>query len=370
MFKTIIYLFFFIFMTNCSKKGLNFPDEAIIFSQVYNSNSKNRVRLFSFKSVNLDSSPELESIIISNDTQTENLSIFSKTGNGWTLIKNFSYPIPEGKSYSYSEDNKTWTESKETKEPSIIKRVLLQELPGTSYNSIFFEVVSLNSDGKIHSTLYIISNYNLIFDGSRFLKGHPLQDRNLRTDFEYLPQDKSVRLFPKDFQYAQEIVYNGWEMIPKISGLTIPALLESSISKVESSDEYLAKFLFKNRGSYNRVTYLSFYFPDNVTIRFPENAKGYSFYKKGSSVFLNKQKKHGASKGNLLEITKDEWGSNYKYSIEFSILGKNLEKKYLLFRSSTKISSVIQSIPNEFSSIYTEEDGQEFYCYKIGFNEK
>ncbi|MBE7412450.1 MAG: hypothetical protein HS129_10405 [Leptospiraceae bacterium] len=352
--------------SNCSKSRPG-PKDSEILQLVLSENERKSPKIISVKSVNLDEDKELEIISLIRNGTEEILCIFKNEDKKWKLNYKKNFSLLNAGPFEYEKEKKTWVPSKNDKEGEgyIVKKILIEELPGDSFNSIFLEILSEEPPLGLFSFPYIIRKNLKIFDGLSSLKEHENLRKTRRADFTYNPSEKSISVFPSDPSYSQEFVFNGWEIVPVISGLPVASILNAEFSNFEKGKETEIKLLLKNRGQTAYVTYLSVSFPEGGVIRVDPKMTGAKIYNSGKTIYSMKEKKFIPSKYPLLEITKESWGRNYKYDLSFKFTPTVSGKQNILFRSSVKYSGNIIYLPNEYSVFPFQIDQQGFPSYPI-----
>ncbi|TGK30104.1 hypothetical protein EHQ05_03855 [Leptospira yasudae] len=318
---------------------------------------------------NLDEDPELESFALVRNGTEEVLGVFKKKGGEWSLLGKFSFSLLNIGPLHYDASKSSWLPGDgdaQTREAGyVVKRILMDELPGDGFNSLFLEVLSEEPPLGLFSVPYAIRKGQKILDGLVSLKDHEFLIKSKRTDFDYNKGEKNVTIFPSNRSYAQNFIFNGWEMVPDIPRVAVPSLLS-----LEAPNEWKkgvpgeAILWFKNRGSYAGVTYLSLSFPDGGKVSIDTTKEGQRIYSPGSSVFSSTGKYINSSVP-LVEITKEGWGRNHKYGIRFTLTPDKDGTPSVLFRSSTRMGREVVNLPNQFGSIQKQTDQQGFVSYKL-----
>ncbi|RHX81171.1 LIC13341 family surface-exposed protein [Leptospira yasudae] len=318
---------------------------------------------------NLDEDPELESFALVRNGTEEVLGVFKKKGGEWSLLGKFSFSLLNIGPLHYDASKSSWLPGEgdvQTREAGyVVKRILMDELPGDGFNSLFLEVLSEEPPLGLFSVPYAIRKGQKILDGLVSLKDHEFLIKSKRTDFDYNKGEKNVTIFPSNRSYAQNFIFNGWEMVPDIPRVAVPSLLS-----LEAPNEWKkgvpgeAILWFKNRGSYAGVTYLSLSFPDGGKVSIDTTKEGQRIYSPGSSVFSSTGKYINSSVP-LVEITKEGWGRNHKYGIRFTLTPDKDGTPSVLFRSSTRMGREVVNLPNQFGSIQKQTDQQGFVSYKL-----
>jgi len=162
-------------------------------------------------------------------------------------------------------------------------------------------------------------------------------------------------------------------MILNLNSQPIPSLISG---KREGNRVRLE---FKNRGGYTSVTYLTFSFPGAKRVK-AISETGVRSYQKGDSIYSVVKGNHIPAQFPLLEATKEGWGANVRYTIEFEIdfeepANKDPDEKFnekqksipieALFRVSYKWNRNTETIPNSFSVVPFDMDQQGYPAYKL-----
>ncbi|TGN11056.1 LIC13341 family surface-exposed protein [Leptospira ilyithenensis] len=367
--RGILLLLSLFLLLHC--QGSEVPSDDLVTRSLYGENTEQVVRVIGAKVINLDENPDLEAIVLSQSGQTEAISAYKKEGRTWKFLWKQEFNQLTLGSFYYDLKKLSWESGtipgreKKILEGDCIRRVVLAELAGDSFNSVFVEVLSEEPPMGLFSIPFGYRKGVKILDGLQ-LKEHEELVRTKRLEFEYSPKEKSVRIFPTNPNYSQEFIFNGWEMIPNLPMQPVPSFVSLEVEpKLEIGKESKVTLQLKNRGNYTTVTYLSLSFPGDARIRLDENTKGLRFYNKGATVYNIVQNKQISSTQLLLEATKEGWGSNYKYGISFYYTPMTKENQRFLFRSSFKFYKEIVSIPNRFSINKTEIDQQGFHTYPM-----
>ena len=372
LFRSIQSLFLFLmipFLTNCNKSEAPSADE--VAKALYGENTEKSARIIGSRLINLDEEPDFESLVLSQSGQSEAISVYKKISGQWKFLWKQEFNLLSLGDSFYDLKNLSWVagklpgKEKKIMEGDCIRRVVLAELAGDSFNSVFIEVLSEEPPLGLFSIPFGYRKGKKVLDGL-LLKEHEELIRTKKLDFAYSEKEKSIRIFPTNPNYAQEFVFNGWEMIPNLALQPIPAFISMEIEpKLEMGKESKITLQFKNRGNFASVTYLSLSFPEDGEIRTSETSQGVRLYNKGQSVYNIIQRKQIPATNTLLEATKEGWGSNFKYGISFYYTPKKTLIPKILFRSSFKYYKEIISIPNSFSISKTEIDQQGFYTYPL-----
>ncbi|TGN20411.1 LIC13341 family surface-exposed protein [Leptospira idonii] len=359
-------------------KASEAPDAAQVAQSLYGDNTEKTVRILGSKVINLDEDPELESIVLSQSGQSEAVSVYKKQGSGWKFLWKQEFHQLSLGSFFYDLKKRSWEpgtipgKEKKILEGDCIRRIVLAELPGDNFNSVFMEVLSEEPPLGLFSVPFAFRKGVKIWDGLQ-LKEHEELVRSKRVDFEYSNKEKTVRIFPTNPNYSQEFVFNGWEMIPNLPMQPIPSFVSLEVEpKLEVGKESKVTLQLKNRGNYTTVTYLSLSFPEDAKIRLTENSQGIRLYQKGATVYNIVSNKQVPASHLLVEVTKEGWGSNYKQGVSFYYTPQSPESLSgkILFRASFKFYKEIVSIPNRFSVNKTEIDQQGFPTYPLFMEHK
>lgn len=352
-----ILLLFLAIMIDCQKSNPNFPTTKII--QQLNPKLKDFRVIKKYRS-NIAPDPSLESVLIIRTQTEEILQTYHKKQKHWQKLSEIRVKQINRQSYLYNQSERVWQETKSNKGLYAISKIMFINLPGDTFSSILIEKLE-KKNGVLMAIPYVYRSGQKIFDGNKSLNNHPILKRDKTTNLSYIKEDKAIRIFPQNPTYRQDLLFNGWELVASASGMSAISLLEKKI--IKNGDKYQLEFVFKNRGSHARNTYLSFYFPQQISATFPKNSKGFRFYRNGAKVFLQSQK-YGNLTGYLIEYTKESWLRNHRHKIIFEVKSSQ-PIQTIFFRYSNKISREIISIPNEYSSIPTTIDGQGFSVYPI-----
>lgn len=352
------------------------PSSSEVAQALYGPETQKTVRVLGTKVANLDEEPDLESIVLSQSGQAEAISVYKKVNGNWAIQWKAEFNLLSlGESY-YDLKSLKWQsgkiQGKEKKEleGDCIRRIVIAELAGDSFNSIFMEVLSEEPPLGLFSIPFGYRKGIKVLDGLQ-LKEHEELVRTKRLEFEYSTKDKSIRIFPTSPNYSQEFVFNGWEMIPNLPMQPVPAFLSIDIEpKLEIGKESKITMHFKNRGNFASVTYLSLSFPDEAEITKSETSQGVRLYNKGQTIYNVIQGRQIPASQTLLEATKEAWGTNFKYGISFYYRPLKTLDTRILFRSSFKYYKEIVSIPNKYSISKTEIDQQGFYTYPLELKTK
>ncbi|MBM9576634.1 hypothetical protein JWG45_05640 [Leptospira sp. 201903070] len=319
---------------------------------------------------NLDEDPDLESFALVRNGTEEVLGVFKKKNGEWTLINKFSFSLLNIGPLHYDASKNSWLpgdgENPQTKEAGfVVKRIIMEELPGDGFNSLFLEVLSEEPPLGLFSVPYGIRKGQKILDGLLSLKDHEFLMKTKRIDFDYNKAEKNITIFPSNRSYAQNFIFNGWEMVPDIPRVAVPSLLSlEAPSEWKKGVPGETVLWFKNRGSYAGTTYLSLSFPDGGKVSIDTTKEGQRIYSPGSSVFSSAGK-YINSAVPLVEITKDGWGRNHKYGIRFTVTPEKDGIPTILFRSSTRMGRDVVNLPNQFGSVQKQTDQQGFSAYRL-----
>ncbi|MCC5813375.1 MAG: hypothetical protein JJT78_01345 [Leptospira sp.] len=353
-----------IVLTNCTPKDR--PKDSFVLEKALEGEKIAQPDIVLTKKINLDEEPDLEVLYLVRNANSEILIAFKKKGDSWETLWMKKYSLLNLGPLAHSLQENKWVavQEPEKKEGYIVKKILLEELPGDNFNSVFIEMMSEEPPLGLFSVPMGYRKGKKILDGLAVLKDHPTVKATKRSEFEYKAKDKSILVFPKDRNLNLEFVYNGFEMIPNLSSQPIP-----SIIKLENTNNKY-RIEFKNRGGFNTNTY--------ITLSFPQGGKakglsdtGVKAYNKGDSVYSKTRDKYIPASYPMVEATKPSWGSNVRYAFEFEYdcqceLKDLLEDLHFLFRISYRYNRQVEMIPNEFS-IYPEitSDQQGFPAYKL-----
>ncbi|ASP42960.1 hypothetical protein AMR47_03740 [Leptospira interrogans] len=355
----------------CSSKT---PPDSKIIELLFSADEKKNPDVLFKKVGNLDDDPELESFSLVRNGTEEVLGIFKKQKGEWYLLGKFSFSLLNIGPLHYDVSKSSWlpgeSDSQKKEAGFIVKRILMDELPGDRFNSLFLEVLSEEPPLGLFTVPYVIRKGHKILDGLMTLKDHEFLIKSKRIDFEYNKTENIITFFPSNRNYAQNFILIGWEMVPDIARVAVPSLLS-----LEAPNEWKkgvpgeVLLWFKNRGSYSAVTYLSISFPDGGKINIDTTKEGQRMYTPGSNVFSSSGK-YISSTVPLVEITKEGWGRNHKYGIRFSLTPDKDGIPSVLFRSSTRMGREVVNLPNQFGSIQKQTDQQGFVSYKLALVSK
>ncbi|EMN45660.1 LIC13341 family surface-exposed protein [Leptospira weilii] len=358
-------LIIFLFL-GCSPK---MPSDSRIVELLFSSADRKNPNVLLKKAGNLDEDQELESFSLVRNGTEEVLGIFKKKEGEWFLLGKFSFSLLNIGPLRYDSSKSSWLsgESDSGKKESgfVVKRILMEELPGDGFNSLFLEVLSEEPPLGLFSVPYAIRKGQKILDGLLSLKDHEFLIKSKRADFDYNKTEKNITIFPSNRSYAQNFIFNGWEMVPDIPRVAVPSLLSLEAPKEwKKGIPGEVTLWFKNRGSYAGVTYLSLSFPEGGKVTIDTTKEGQRIYSPGSNVFSSAGK-YISSVFPLIEVTKESWGRNHKYGIRFSLTPDRDGTPSVLFRSSTRMGKEVVNLPNQFGSIQKQTDQQGFVSYKL-----
>lgn len=366
---TATFLFAFVFCVSCSQK--EHPSDSEIRQAVYGNDNGQPVRVLGQKQINLDQTPEMETLVLFQSGTSEVLAAFRKDGSSWDYLWKLEFFLQNLGPMYYDAKLNSWVpgsaqgKEKVTFAGDCLRRIVVAELPGDNFNSVFVEVLAEEPPLGLFSVPMGYRKGKKIWDGFQ-LKEHEELKRSKRVDFEYNQKDKSFRIFPTNPNYSQEFVFNGWEMIPNLPMQPVPAFVSLEvIPKFEIGKESLVTLQLKNRGNYVSLTYLSISFPEAGSVRLAGETQGVRLYKRGDIVFNVVQNKKIPAEYPLLEATKEGWANNFRYGIKFYYTPKESANPKILFRSTYKFYQEIVSIPNQFSIAPFERDQQGFPSYLL-----
>ncbi|MDV6236075.1 hypothetical protein CH379_010620 [Leptospira ellisii] len=367
-FRKIVLLFILSGIgAGCASKT---PSDSKIVELLFSAEERKNPDVILKKAGNLDEDPELESFALVRNGTDEVLGTFQKKDGEWVLDGKVSFSLLNIGPLHYDPSKSSWipgeSETSRSKEAGyVVKRILMEELPGDGFNTLFLEVLSEEPPLGLFSVPYAIRKGRKILDGLLSLKDHEFLAKSKRIDFEYNKTEKNITIFPSNRSYAQNFIFNGWEMVPDIPRVAVPSLLSLEAPqewKKGISGEVV--LWFKNRGSYAGTTYLSLSFPDGGKVKVDTSKEGQRFYSPGSSVFSSTGK-YVSSIVPLVEITKEGWGRNHKYGIRFSLTPDKDGTPSVLFRSSTRMGTQVINLPSQTGSILKQSDQQGFSAYKL-----
>lgn len=371
LFRIIVTLLFsLVSFVSCSQKEL--PSDAEIRAAIYGKDGGQPVRVLGQKQINLDETPEMETLVLFQSGTSEVLAAFRKEGSSWTFLWKLEFFLQNLGAIFYDSKLKSWVpgsapgKEKVTFAGDCLQRIVVAELPGDNFNSVFIEVLSEEPPLGLFSVPMGYRKGKKIWDGFQ-LKEHEELKRSKRVDFEYNAKDKSFRIFPTNPNYSQEFVFNGWEMIANLSMQPVPAFVSLEVDpKFEIGKESSVTLQLKNRGNYVSLTYLSLSFPEAGSVRLAGETQGVRLYKKGDIVYNVVSNKKIPAEYPLLEVTKEGWANNFRYGVKFFYTPKESVTPKILFRSTYKFYHEIVSIPNQFSVVPFERDQQGFPSYILG----
>jgi hypothetical protein len=384
----LIFVFGFLFQF-CADP--NQPTNRFIYDSLVPEGERKSPEIISLRRINLDENPDLEVLVLVRNGTEEILAEFGRKRNqeadkspskaeinpdmesdmesdtesgmesgsesDWDLRWKKSFRLLNIGPLEYSSAKKSWvpTENFSKEQGFIVKSILTEELAGDNFNSVFLEVLSEEPPLGLFSIPYGFRKGIKILDGLSILKEHPKVQREKRADLGYKKEDKLFSVFPNDRAYALDFVFNGFEVIPGLSSQPIPA-----ITYFQKIGENRYKIEFKNRGGYSTVTYLSLSFPGEGKLK--SNSALVRIYPSGSSIYSGSLRKYISSKEPLLEITKEAWGQNVRFSVEFEYEGPGED---ILIRSSYRYNGQTETIPNESSLVTAIRDQQGYLAYRI-----
>lgn len=348
-------------LTYCSPTDR--PKNSYVLDQVLKGEKISSPNIVFSRKINLDEKPDLEVIYLVRNGQSETVAVFKRTGEEWKMEWKKSFSLMNIGPLEYKSEDSKWVPVKEEKpnQGFIVKKMIAQELPGDSFNTIFMEVMSEEPPLGLFSFPIGYRKGQKVLDGLRVLKDHPKLKTGKRGDFEYKPEDKSILVFPNDRNMSLEFVFNGREMIPNLSSQPIPSIL--SFSQKENNRYRIE---FKNRGGFNTTTYITLSFPGEGKLQTLSDTKEVRAYSKGDSVFSKVHDRFVPAEYPMIEATKASWGRNVRYAFEFEYTG---EAKTALIRSSYRYNRNVETIPNEYSIAPTAIDQQGFSAYPISLPE-
>ncbi|EQA43849.1 putative lipoprotein [Leptospira broomii serovar Hurstbridge str. 5399] len=363
--RILILSILFAFLSSCNSKT---PSDSKIISQVLSGGEEKHPKVVLKKVGNLDDDPELESFAIVRNGTEEILAIFKKDKDEWRLIFKLPFSLLNIGPMHYESKGSSWKpgEDEKAKEPGyIIKRILMEELPGDEFNSLFLEILSEEPPIGLFSVPFVIRKGAKVLDGLASLKDHEFLVKSKRADFTYNKEEKNITVFPGNRTYAQNFNFNGWEMVPDIANVAAPGLLSveapTEWKKGESGEVVV---WFKNRGSYAGTTYISLSFPQAGKLEIDSGKEGVRMYSIGSNIY-SAEGKYINAKVPLLEITKEGWGRNHRYGVRFKYTPDSDGVPYVLFRSTSKAYRETVQIPTQASSVKTELDQQGYRSYPL-----
>lgn len=364
-FRLPILFFVCIFFVACSSKT---PSDSKVVSSVLSAAEEKNPDVILKRLGNLDEDPDLECFALLRNGTEEILAVFKKEGGEWVLKYKLPFGLLNIGPMYYDSKANSWKPGEESKSKEagfVVKRILMEELPGDDFNSLFLEVLSEEPPLGLFSVPYVIRKGVKILDGLAALKDHEFLAKSKRADFNYNKEEKNVTIFPANRTYAQNFNFNGWEMIPDIPNVAVPGLLSVEAPTDWKKDRQGETVVwFKNRGSYAGTTYLSFSFPQGGKLEVESGKDGVRTYSPGSSIYSS-EGKYVNSKVPLLEATREGWGRNHRYGIRFKYTPNEEGVPYLLFRSTSKAYRETIQIPTQASSAKTEMDQQGYRSYRL-----
>lgn len=364
-----LLLVFVSLLSACQPKGL--PPESFQKESVLGKDSKEPFRILGHKSIQLDETPSLESLVLSQSKQSETLAAYGQSNGEWVLLWKETFHLTTLGGYNYNSNRGEWSPSEDrptTKDSfrgDCIQRIVLAELPGDSYNSVFLEILSEEPPLGLFSIPLVYRKGIRILDGLALFKEHEALVSKKRADFAYNKEDKSIRIFPSQSRYTLEFVFNGWELLPKLPGQPVASFLETkSEPPLEVGKESKITLTLKNRGQSSSLIYISLSFPYGDEMRLDPDSTTSKLYPKSSSIFHLRENRRLPSEAPLIEWTKEGWGANYKLNLTFFLKPKTTKTKFL-FRTTYRNYSTMDSTPNAFSIAPIEIDQQGYHTYPI-----
>lgn len=363
-------------LQSCSPKDR--PSNSIAIDAVLEGQVRKSPEVVYSRKINLDAMPDFEVVYLIRNGSEEILSVFkNEPEKGWICIWKKSFSLLNVGPIDYDQTQNKWIPSKDSNSNDgyIVKNLLAVELAGDNFNSLFFELMSEEPPLGLFSVPMAYRDGKKVLDGLIIFKDHPKVKSSKRVDFNYKKEDKSIQVFPKDRNSTLEFVFNGYEMILNLNSQPIPSLISG---KREGNRVRLE---FKNRGGYTSVTYLTFSFPGAKRVK-AISETGLRAYQKSDSIF-------SITKGNpipaiypLVEATKEGWGANVRYAIEFELELDEKDRQSsdakaissesqtsvpieALFRVSYKWNRNTETIPNSYSVVPYEMDQQGYPAYKL-----
>lgn len=180
----------------CSSK---IPPDSKIIELLFSADEKKNPDVLLKKAGNLDEDPELESFSLVRNGTEEVLGIFKKQKGEWHLLGKFSFSLLNIGPLHYDVSKSSWLpgepDSQKKEAGFIVKRILMDELPGDGFNSLFLEVLSEEPPLGLFSVPYVIRKDHKILDGLMALKDHEFLIKSKRIDFEYNKTEKILRSF-------------------------------------------------------------------------------------------------------------------------------------------------------------------------------
>ncbi|GBF51207.1 putative lipoprotein [Leptospira ryugenii] len=338
---------------------------------LWGKDSEKPLRILGSKQINLDEDPSLEILVLSQSGQSEAISAYKKLEGEWKFLWKQEFNLMSMGENHYELSSLNWKSGqapgreRKSLEGDCIKRIVVSELPGDGFNSVFMEVLVDEPPIGLFSVPFVYRKGSKVLDGFQ-LKEHPELVRTKRIDFDYNEKEKSFRIFPTNPNYAQEFVFNGFEFIPNVPMQPVPSLVSVSVEpKFELGKESKVILYFKNRGNFTSVTYLSLSFPEGGKFRFSETSQGVKIYQIGQSVYNTVLRKLVPAEKPLLEATKESWSTGFKYGVSFYFIPESKEELKVLLRTSYRLNRDVFTIPNRDSIFKTEIDQQGFPSYPL-----
>jgi len=354
----LLFVSFSIFLLFFQCNSDSNPSKKFVLEQTLNGVNRLNPELVMSLQVNLDEDENAESINLVRNGMEEYISVFKSDKDGkWKLDWKKSFSLVNPGAFHYSSKERKWLPEKnpDTKEGYIIKKLLPVLLPGDSFHSLFLEILFEDPLSDLYSIPVGYRKGIKILDGLSALADHPVLKARNRADFIYKPEDKSILVFPEERNLSIEFVFNGYEMIPNLGSRPIP-----SITKI-SKEENRYRIECKNRGGVSSVTYLTLSFPKGGNLK-AASSNGLRVYKPGDSVFSRTLGKYIPASYPMIEVTRESWGSNYRFSFEFEYEGPG---DFILYRASYKYNKTIETIPDSYSVVPVEVDQQGFLSYRL-----
>ncbi|TGK07287.1 hypothetical protein EHO59_04040 [Leptospira semungkisensis] len=363
--KVFISVLFIGILTACNSKT---PSDSKIISLTIPPSEEKSPDVVLKKLGNLDEDPALESFALVRNGTEEILAVFKKKDDEWALQSKIQFNLLNIGPFHYDNKSSSWKpgeDEKSEKAGYVVKRILMEELPGDSFNSLFLEVLSEEPPIGLFSVPYVLRKGEKILNGLAVLKDHQFLPKSKRIDFSYNKEEKNLTIFPNNRTYAQNFNFNGWELVPDVPNVAAPGLMtvEAPDSWTKGKPEEVVIW-FKNRGSFSGTTYISLSFPQGGKLEIDAGKEGLKAYSSGSSIFSSSQK-YINSTVPLLEITKEGWARNHKYGVRFKYTPDTDELPYILVRSTSKSYRDKVNLPTDFSSVKTEVDQQGFRSYPL-----
>ncbi|MFB5650869.1 hypothetical protein ACE5IS_09510 [Leptospira wolffii] len=363
--RVVFFLLAFGLLVACDSKT---PSDSKIISLTIPPTEEKSPDVILKKLGNLDEDPALEVFALVRNGTEEILAVFKKENGEWALKNKINFGLLNIGPFAYDPKASAWKpgEDEKSKEAGyVVKRILMEELPGEDFNSLFLEVLSEEPPLGLFSVPFVIRKGEKIFDGLAALKDHPYLVKSKRTDFAYNKEEKNLTIFPSNRTYAQNFNFNGWEMVPDVSNVAAPGLLsvDAPDSWTKGKQEEVVIW-FKNRGSYAGTTYISLSFPQGGKVEIESGKEGLRAYSPGTSVYSSSGK-YFSAKVPLLEVTKEGWARNHKYGVRFKYTPEADGVPYILVRSTSKGFRETVNVPTDFTSVKTEMDQQDFRSYPL-----